>query len=79
LTPIFLSGWEEEVNRLNEKKEGPKFHHPNSLMNMLAAVNGHSCISSLLEIGRDVSERIRRLYRCIQGKIRRRRKGKRNS
>ena len=39
--PDFLSGWEEELNRLNEKKEGPKYHYPNSLMNMLAAIHAY--------------------------------------
>jgi hypothetical protein len=37
--PDFLSGWEEELNRLNEKKEGAKYRYPNSLMNMLAAIH----------------------------------------
>jgi len=37
--PDFLSVWEEEVNKLNEKKEGPKYSYPNSLMNMLAAIH----------------------------------------
>jgi len=37
-------------------------------------VRSHSCISSVLETGREVSERIRRSYRLIQGKIRRRKK-----
>jgi hypothetical protein len=35
----FSSGWEEELNRLNEKKEGAKYLYPNSLMNMLAAIH----------------------------------------
>jgi hypothetical protein len=37
--PDFLSGWGEELNRLNEKKEGAKYRYPNSLMNMLAAIH----------------------------------------
>jgi hypothetical protein len=39
--PDFLSGWEEELNRLNEKKEGAKYSYPNSLMNMLAAIHAY--------------------------------------
>jgi len=39
--PDFLSGWEEEVNRLNEKKEGTKYHYPNLLMNMLEAIHAY--------------------------------------
>jgi len=39
----------------------------------------HSCISSVLETGREVSKRIRRSYRRIQVKRRRRRRGKKNS
>jgi len=39
--PDFLSGWEEELNKMNEKKEGAKYHYPNSLMNMLAAIHAY--------------------------------------
>ena len=39
---FYLNERGEELNRLNEKKEGPKYHYPNSLMNMLGAI--HACL-----------------------------------
>jgi hypothetical protein len=39
--PDFLSGWEEELNKMNEKKEGARYLYPNSLMNMLAAIHAY--------------------------------------
>jgi hypothetical protein len=39
--PDFLSGWEEELNKMNKKKEGAKYRYPNSLMNMLAAIHAY--------------------------------------
>jgi hypothetical protein len=73
--PDFLSGWEEELNKMNEKKEGAKYHYPNSLMNMLAAIHAYL----LLETDRGVSKSIRRAYRRIQGKRRRKGRRKKNS
>ena len=67
MTPIFyLDEKGEELNRLNEKKEGAKYLSLSKLINEYA--RSHSCISSLLETDRGVSKSIRRAYRCIQKK-----------
>jgi hypothetical protein len=64
--PDFLSGWEEELNKMNEKKEGAKYLSLSKLINEYA--RSHSCISSLLETDRGVSKGVRRAYRRIQKK-----------
>jgi hypothetical protein len=51
--PDFLSGWEEELNRLNEKKQAQRIsYYPNSLTNVFA--HSHPRISSSLRAGRGV-------------------------
>jgi len=70
--PDFLSGWEEELNKMNEKKEGAKYLSLSKLINEYA--RSHPRIPSLLETDRGVSKSIRRAYRYIQGKRKRRRK-----
>jgi hypothetical protein len=35
----FLSGWGEELRRMNEQKEGARYRYPSSLMSMLAAIH----------------------------------------
>jgi len=37
--PAFLSGWREELQRSNERKEGARFRYPSCLMSMLAAIH----------------------------------------
>jgi hypothetical protein len=67
LTLIFyLDEKGEELNRLNEKKEGAKYLSLSKLINEYA--RSHSCISSLLETDRGFSKSIRRAYRRIQKK-----------
>ncbi|MGH9919345.1 MAG: IS5/IS1182 family transposase, partial [Nitrososphaerales archaeon] len=35
----FLSGWNSELGKLNEGKEGARYRYPSSLVNMLAAIH----------------------------------------
>jgi hypothetical protein len=39
--PRFLSGWSEELERSNERKEGRRYAFPSSLMSMLAAIHAY--------------------------------------
>src|SRR5580658_4155281 len=35
----FLSGWKDELRKINDGKEGARYRYPSSLMSMLAAIH----------------------------------------
>ena len=58
----FLSGWKDELRKINDGKEGARYRYPSSLMSMLAAIHVYLLPYRQLEgFVRTLSERVEEL------------------
>jgi hypothetical protein len=62
----FLSGWKDELRKINDGKEGARYRYPSSLMSMLAAIHVYLLPYRQLEgFIRTLSERVEELGRGV--------------